>query len=121
MTHEPSPRTWPWMLGAFLLVLVTAIALRHATNVLDKNAVFDERYIRLPIDDLLARGWSVETAIDFTETKGPTLIWAYALGGALVGPELNGLRLVSVVFFVVGHRSFVPCWRPPSRMAQKLR
>ena len=90
------------MLGAFLLVLVTAIALRHATNVLDKNAVFDERYIRLPIDDLLARGWSVETAIDFTETKGPTLIWAYALGGALVGPELNGLRLVSVVFFVVG-------------------
>ncbi len=90
------------MLGAFLLVLVTAIALRHATNVLDKNAVFDERYIRLPIDDLLARGWSVETAIDFTETKGPTLIWAYAIGGALVGPELNGLRLVSVVFFVFG-------------------
>ncbi len=90
------------MLGALLLVLVTAIALRHATNVLDKNAVFDERYVRLPIDDLLARGWSVETAIDFTETKGPTLIWAYAIGGELAGPELNGLRLISVVFFVVG-------------------
>ncbi len=29
------------MLGAFLLVLITAIALRYATNVLDKGAVFD--------------------------------------------------------------------------------
>ena len=90
------------MLGAFLLVLITAIALRYATNVLDKGAVFDERYIRVPIDDLLARGWSVETAIDFTETKGPTLIWAYAIGGELLGPELNRLRLVSVIFLVVG-------------------
>ena len=52
------------MLGAFLLVLVAAMALRYATNILDKDAIFDERYIRLPIDDLLARGWSVETAID---------------------------------------------------------
>jgi hypothetical protein len=90
------------MLGAFLLVLVTAMALRYATNILDKDAIFDERYIRLPIDDLLARGWSVETAIDFTETKGPTLIWAYGIGGELVGSDLNRLRLVSVFFFVLG-------------------
>ena len=44
----------------------------------------------------------VETAIDFKETKGPTLIWTYAVGGAALGGTLNDLRLVSVLFFVAG-------------------
>ncbi len=102
MSNEPTSNDRPWMIGAVVLVLITGIALRYATNILDKGTVYDERYIRVPIDDLLARGWSVETAIDFTETKGPTLIWSYAIGGQLVGPELNDLRLVSVFFFVTG-------------------
>jgi hypothetical protein len=90
------------MIGAVVLVLVTGLALRYATSILDKGTVYDERFIQVPIDDLIARGWSVETAIDFTETKGPTMIWSYAIGGQLVGPELNDLRLVSVFFFVTG-------------------
>ncbi len=102
MSDQPTTNARPWIAGAFLLVLVAGIALRHATNVLDKGAVFDEQHIRRPIDDLLARGWSVETAIDFTETKGPTLVWVYALGGRLAGGDLNDLRLVSVFFFVTG-------------------
>ncbi len=102
MSNEPTTNDRRWMIGAVVLVLIAGIALRYATNILDKGPVYDERYIRVPIDDLLARGWSVETAIDFTETKGPTLIWSYALGGQLVGPELNDLRLVSVFFFVTG-------------------
>ena len=102
MSDQPTTTARPWFAGAVLLVLVAGIALRYATNVLDKGPVYDEQYIRQPIDDLLALGWSVETAIDFTETKGPTLIWVYALAGRVVGAELNDLRLVSVFFFVTG-------------------
>ncbi|MHC4108416.1 MAG: hypothetical protein ACYSTY_10065 [Planctomycetota bacterium] len=51
---------------------------------------------------LIDESWSVENAIDFEETKGPALIWTYALVGELVGSELNRLRLVSVAFFVLG-------------------
>ena len=46
-------------------------------------------------------GWSVETAIDFEETKGPALIWPYALLGETLGGSLNDLRLVSGLFFVL--------------------
>jgi len=102
VSDQPTTNARPWIAGAFLLVLVTGVTLRHATNVLDKGPVFDEHYIRQPIDDLLTRGWSVETAIDFTETKGPTLVWVYALGGLLAGTDLDDLRLISVFFFVTG-------------------
>ncbi|MHC4210704.1 MAG: hypothetical protein ACYSWT_13435 [Planctomycetota bacterium] len=90
------------MIGALVLVLAVAVALRYGTNVLDKGPVFDEGFILIPIENLLKLGWSVETAIDFKETKGPAFVWAYALAGAVLGPDLNGLRLVSVGFFVLG-------------------
>jgi hypothetical protein len=90
------------MIGALLLVLAVAVVLRYGTNVLDKGPVFDEGYVLPPIGNLLTKGWSIETAIDFTETKGPAFVWSYALAGAVLGPDLNDLRLVSVVFFVVG-------------------
>jgi hypothetical protein len=90
------------MIGALLAVLVVAVALRYGTNVLDKGPVFDEGFILEPIQDLLARGWSVETAIDFRETKGPVFVWAYALAGTVLGADLNDLRLVSAVFFCAG-------------------
>ncbi len=102
MTNESAKSTLPWMAGAFALVLVTAIALRYGTNVLDKTPVFDERYIIVPIEALVEQGWSVETAIDYTETKGPTMIWLYAAGGALLGSEINDLRLITVLLFVGG-------------------
>ncbi len=83
MSNEPTTTNRTWMIGAVILVAVTGLALRYATNILDKGTVYDERFIRAPIDDLIARGWSVETAIDFTETKGPTMIWSYAIDNNL--------------------------------------
>ena len=91
-----------WLLGAILLVLVVGLALRYTTNVRAKGPTFDEPYIHPPIAALIDEGWSVENAIEFEETKGPALIWTYALAGELVGSELNRLRLVSVAFFVLG-------------------
>ncbi|MHC4080318.1 MAG: hypothetical protein ACYTFF_08430 [Planctomycetota bacterium] len=99
---QATGRSWPWVLGALLLVLVVALALRFGTNVLKKGATFDEPYIVPPIENLVNEGWSVANAIDFKETKGPAFIWAYAIGGEMLGGELNSLRLVSIVFFVLG-------------------
>lgn len=93
---------WRWFVAAAGLVLGLAFGLRHGTGFLSKGVEFDERWIRLPIDDLLARGWSVETAIDFQETKGPAMIWPYALFGEAFGGDLNNLRLLSLLFFVGG-------------------
>jgi hypothetical protein len=88
--------------GLGLLIIVTAaIALRFGTNVLEEAPTFDEPMICGPIRDLIERGWSIKTAIDFEETKGPAMIWPYALIGGVLGGTLNDLRLVSVVSFVL--------------------
>jgi hypothetical protein len=94
-------RRWDWP-AALLLVVIVACALRWGTHVLDKGLLFDERYITVPIQALISDGWSVTRAIDFQETKGPTLIWSYAILGGALGGELNDLRLVSVGLFVLG-------------------
>jgi hypothetical protein len=91
-----------WMLAAVLVIAVFALALRYGTGVLSKGTIFDEPFIVQPIHNLIVQGWSVETAIDYRETKGPAFVWAYALAGDVVGPSLNALRLVSLVFFVAG-------------------
>lgn len=85
-----------WMLGAIVLVAVVLLGLRWSTSILSKGPVFDEQYITIPINDLIREGWSVQTAIDFQETKGPAMIWPYALVGKWFGGSLNDLRLVSV-------------------------
>ena len=75
----------PWGLMGLLLLVVTVFVLRGATEVADKAPVFDERWITRPMAELVRHGWSMETAIDYQETKGPSLIWPYALwAGALV-------------------------------------
>jgi hypothetical protein len=84
------------------IVIAAAIALRLGTSIRDKSFVWDEQYITGPILDLLMHGWSFHTAIDFHETKGPALIWTYALLAEFVGAELNSLRLISVMFFCAG-------------------
>jgi len=91
-----------WLLAGIILIVVVALAAQLATNIRDKGQIFDEQYITVPIVDLIEQGWSVETAIDFVETKGPGLIWPYALLGEVVGSQLNDLRLISVGFFVLG-------------------
>lgn len=87
---------------ALALTVAIALGLRCGTNVLKKPAIFDEPYIAAPVFDLLQQGWSVRTAIDFQETKGPGLIWPYAAIGEAVGSRLNDLRLISAAFFALG-------------------
>ncbi len=101
MQGEPRSNRW-WDLGAVALVAAIALGLRYGTNILRSGPIFDERFIIVPIEDLIDRGWSVETAIDYTETKGPTFIWTYAALGRLLGGELNDLRLISVLAFIAG-------------------
>ena len=102
VANSANDNTLIWMIGSVLLVLVVGLVARHGTNVLDKSAVFDEDKIRVPIDSLVADGWSVSRAIDFEETKGPSMIWTYAVWGSLLGGDLNSLRLLSVLFFTLG-------------------
>ncbi len=101
MQGEPRSNRW-WDLAALALVAAIALGLRYGTNILRSGPIFDERFIIVPIEDLIDRGWSVETAIDYTETKGPTFIWMYAALGTLLGGELNDLRLISVLAFIGG-------------------
>jgi hypothetical protein len=92
---------WSWIAAAALLVILVALALRLGTNVLGGGATFDEPFIRGPIEDILQQGWSVQTAIDFEETKGPAFIWTYAAAAEVLGGELDDFRLTSVLFFIV--------------------
>lgn len=100
MTDRWSQNDRLWALAAIALVVVAGVGLRLGTRVLDTPAVFDEPFIRGPIEDLLHEGWTVKTAIDFKETKGPTLIWTYALFGEVLGDDLNDFRLTTVLFFI---------------------
>ena len=91
-----------WILGSVLLVAAATALLWFGTNITDKGPTFDESWTQVPIEDLVEKGWSIQTAIDFKETKGPTLIWTYAVFGAVIGHDLNHLRALSVLFFVFG-------------------
>lgn len=111
MTRARRSETW-WSALAFLVVVVVAIAMRLASGAGSSGPRFDEQWIVTPIVDLVVDGWSVETAIDFEETKGPGLIWTYAVWGSLldVGSGVDGddaaplgpLRLFTMVWFVLG-------------------
>jgi hypothetical protein len=71
-------------MASLLLLLLIAFGLRWGTEVGRRGPLFDERWITRPIAELLRHGWSVETAVDFQETKGPGLIWPYAAVGGLL-------------------------------------
>ncbi|MDP7006182.1 MAG: hypothetical protein QF718_08245 [Phycisphaerales bacterium] len=100
MSETKSNLFWP--LGAILLVIIVLSGLRWFSGITNKGVVFDEKYITVPINNLIEQGWSVETAIDFQETKGPAMIWPYAFFGKILGGSLNDLRLVSVWCSVLG-------------------
>ncbi|MDG2478044.1 MAG: hypothetical protein P8M32_09145 [Phycisphaerales bacterium] len=76
---ERSDRNWGMV--SMLFIVVMAFGLRWGTQITQRGPIFDERWITRPIADLIRHGWSVERAIDFQETKGPALIWPYAVGG----------------------------------------
>lgn len=94
--------SWAWAVAAAVLVVAVAAGGRYATRIRDKEALYDEVYLYGAIEDLIVKGWSVETAIDYRETKGPALIWTYALAGAAAGSGLDDMRLVSAIFFAAG-------------------
>ena len=97
-TSSPS---WRWLLLSMLIVVVGVFGLRWGSSVLEKEATWDEQYILVPIIDLVERGWSVETAIDFEEAKGPAMIWPYAIWAEICGSSVNTIRLLSVLCFIL--------------------
>ncbi len=90
------------ILSVAVFVTVVLLGLRWFTGLMNNGPVFDEQYITIPINNLIEQGWSVDTAIDFEETKGPSMIWPYAFFGKLLGSTLNDLRLVSVWCSIFG-------------------
>lgn len=86
-----------WIVVSIVLLVFLSFFLRWSSNVMEKGATWDERYILVPIMDLVNEGWSVETAIDFQEAKGPAMIWPYALWAEVFGDSLNTLRLLSLI------------------------
>jgi len=73
--------TAPWFLFGLFLMLAVAGGLRWGTVITQRGPVFDERWITRPMAEIIRQGWSVDTAIDYQETKGPALIWPYAIWG----------------------------------------
>ncbi|MEE2908621.1 MAG: hypothetical protein VX527_12410 [Planctomycetota bacterium] len=98
---ERKSGTWFWVLLSILIVILVGLGLRWGSGILEKDRTWDERYIMMPIQDLVDRGWSVDTAIDFQEAKGPAMIWPYAVWGDVIGPSLNSYRFLSVICFIL--------------------
>ncbi len=96
MDDRPPQGDRAWRIGALLLVILGVFALRFGTSVLDRGAIYDEEWITAPINVLMEEGWSVSAALDYEETKGPTMIWPYAFIGEMLGGTINDLRLISV-------------------------
>ncbi|HIO53067.1 MAG TPA: hypothetical protein EYN32_05425 [Phycisphaerales bacterium] len=89
-------RNVTWITSAAIFVAVVLFGVRWSSGIMNKGPVLDEKYITVPINDIITKGWTVETAIDFQETKGPAMIWQYAFFGKMLGGTLNDLRLISV-------------------------
>lgn len=100
MMRSTDRPAWGWWM-AVAIVLVAALGVRWSADLSTTTPIFDEQYIIVPINTIIEKGWSVQTAIDFEETKGPAMIWPYAAFGRLVGGDLPTLRMLSVIFFVL--------------------
>jgi hypothetical protein len=92
-----SHRNSTWIVSAAIVVAVVLFGVRWSSGILEKGPVLDEKFITVPINDIMNNGWSIKTAIDFQETKGPAMIWPYAFFGNMLGGTLNDLRLISVL------------------------
>ena len=81
-----------WAVASMLFIVLVAFGLRWGTEVTERGPLFDERWITRPIAEIIRHGWTVQTAIDFQETKGPALIWPYAAVEAIskVTPKSAG-------------------------------
>ncbi|TVQ51534.1 MAG: hypothetical protein EA377_12385, partial [Phycisphaerales bacterium] len=97
----PRRTDWGWMLLGLLLIVVLAMGLRYGTDLLEMPYVYDERLMKVPVDDIVERGWSRETMLDYQEVKGPTFYWLYALSANVIGSAMNDLRLFSSFCFIL--------------------
>jgi len=91
-----SRSNFSWIISAAIVVAIVLFGVRWSSGILNKGPVLDEKYITVPINDIITKGWTLKTAIDFQETKGPAMIWQYAFFGKMLGGTLNDLRLISV-------------------------
>jgi hypothetical protein len=119
--RHSDPTSRRWALIGLVSMLLVFLGLRYGTGILDSPARWDEQYITVPMVDIMEQGWTVETAIDFQETKGPALIWPYSLVGGWLGGSLDDLRLVSGLFFVLsGVPLLLLAWRCGGRRLDML-
>ena len=101
-TRQPDSSNALWIGVAMLAVAAIALGLHFGTNVRQKSSIRDEPLMKVPIDDIHEKGWSVETAIDYQEVKGPIFFWMYAIPAELFGNDINTMRLVSISYLVFG-------------------
>jgi hypothetical protein len=104
ITTKTSPT---YFILAMLIVVLAAAGLRYGSAILTLSDVRDEALMKQPIDDILNQGWSVDTAINYQEVKGPVFFWSYAAGGTILGGSMNDLRLISVLFFIASAAMFL--------------
>ncbi len=91
-----------WLAAAMILVTALVVVLYFATGLYDVSNVRDEDLMKVPIDAILQNGWSIRTAIDYQEVKGPAFFWMYAMPAEAIGGGINSLRAISMAYFVLG-------------------
>jgi len=97
-----APRSPWWLIASFAMVAFAALAIHVGSGVGSVANVRDEDLMKVPIDAILDQGWSVRTAIDYQEVKGPIFFWMYAGPGELTGNSINAMRFISMAYFVLG-------------------
>jgi hypothetical protein len=91
-----------WLIASIAMVAFVVLAIHFCSGVRSRANVRDEDLMKVPIDAILDQGWSMRTAIDFQEVKGPIFFWMYAGPGELTGDSINAMRFISIAYFVLG-------------------
>ncbi|NOG52741.1 MAG: hypothetical protein HND57_00160 [Planctomycetes bacterium] len=80
----------------------TTSTLRHwrARTAPDSDTptqVWDESYMVPVVQEIIRDNWSHASMLDYQDTKGPVLFWAYAAWGQVCGSEASSLRSLSML------------------------
>ncbi len=89
------------MLAATAVLAVVAAGLRLSFVVPAGEPRWDEIYMQPIVEAIVAGGWTVEHAIDYTDTKGPAFFWTCAALAEVIGSDIESLRLINLAFFVL--------------------
>jgi hypothetical protein len=101
MDTSEKPRTWINVLAATAVLLVVGIALRFGTGVRGLDLEWDEPWMLPVVVTLAEEGWSVETAIDYEDTKGPTFFWLHGLVAEIGGTDVQVHRIATLVLWIL--------------------